>query len=139
MPKRKKKKTAYLRGFRRHGHGNIKNRRGSGNKGGKGNAGLHKHKWTYTVKYAKDHFGSKGFVRQNKKHIKTINLWEIENMAKKGLLEMKDKAYIFEFDGKVLGTGNLSNAYIIKALAFSEKAKQRIEEAGGKALTKNEQ
>jgi large subunit ribosomal protein L15 len=132
MPERKKKKKVYLRGSRRHGHGNIKNRRGSGNKGGKGAAGLHKHKWTYTVKYAKDHFGSKGFVRPNKKTMKTINLWEIEKLAKEGKLENVNGMYHLKFDGKVLGTGNITVPVSVVAKSFSAKAEQRIKEAGGK-------
>jgi large subunit ribosomal protein L15 len=137
MPKRKKKKKVYLRGFRRHGHGNIKNRRGSGNKGGKGNAGLHKHKWTYTVKYLKDHFGKKGFLRHNKKQLPVINLWEIEKLASEGKLDKIDDRYIFEFKGKVLGLGTLTSPVVVKALSFSSKAMERIKEAGGEALLIN--
>ena len=39
-----------------------------------------------------------------------------------------------EHDGvKILGNGKLSKKLIVKASAFSESAKQKIEEAGGKA------
>ncbi|MDQ5983954.1 MAG: 50S ribosomal protein L15 [Eubacteriales bacterium SKADARSKE-1] len=39
-----------------------------------------------------------------------------------------------EHDGiKILGNGNLSKKLIVKASAFSETAKKKIEEAGGKA------
>ena len=39
-----------------------------------------------------------------------------------------------EYDGvKILGNGKLSKKLIVKASAFSESAKQKIEEAGGKA------
>lgn len=39
-----------------------------------------------------------------------------------------------EYDGvKILSNGNLSKKLIVKASAFSELAKQKIEEAGGKA------
>ncbi len=134
MPSRKERKSKYLRGMRRHGKGNIKNRRGSGNRGGKGNAGLHKHKWSYVVKYDKDRYGNKGFVRQvKKKSIATLNLWEIENMIKKGEVKKKGDAYEIEFNGKILGSGSLSYPVIVKAKMITEKAKGKIENAGGKA------
>ncbi|RME79088.1 MAG: 50S ribosomal protein L15 [Methanobacteriota archaeon] len=132
MPRRREKKKVSLRGHRRHGHGNVKNRRGSGNRGGRGNAGLKKHKWTYTVKFLPDHFGSKGFVRQSKKDaLPTINLWQIENMVNKGELKKDGDYYVFEFKGKVLGTGKINNALKLKCTSISEKAKQKLEAAGG--------
>ena len=36
--------------------------------------------------------------------------------------------------GKVLGTGNISHKVIVAAWSFSEKAKEKIESAGGKCL-----
>ena len=39
-----------------------------------------------------------------------------------------------QYDGiKILSNGNLSKKLIVKARAFSENAKKKIEEAGGKA------
>ena len=132
MPIRRKKKVSKLRGKRRHGKGNIKNRRGAGNRGGRGNAGLHKHKWSYVVKYDKDRYGNRGFVRQIKKRVKTINLWEIENMIKNGDIEKKGDNYSFEFDGKVLGSGDIGFPIFIKAISFTKKAESKIKAAGGK-------
>ena len=133
MPSRKERKSKSLRGMRRHGRGNIKNRRGSGNRGGKGNAGLHKHKWSYVVKYDKERYGNQGFVRHVKKReLKTINLWEIENKIKRGEIKKKGDAYEFEFNGKVLGSGAISYPLILKAEKITEKAKGKIESAGGK-------
>jgi len=37
--------------------------------------------------------------------------------------------------GKVLGTGRVERALNVAALAFSEKARKKIEEAGGKCMT----
>ncbi len=132
MPQRYQKKKTSLRGHRRHGHGNVKNRRGSGNRGGRGNAGLKKQKWIYTVKYAKDHFGNKGFVRHGVKHeMDTINVWEIEKMAKSGALKEEKGLYIFDFDGKVLGAGLLTLPIKLKAKKITEKAREKIKNAGG--------
>ena len=49
MPKKKVKK---FRGSRTFGWGSHKNRRGRGNRGGAGNAGVHKHKYIKFVKLA---------------------------------------------------------------------------------------
>ena len=55
-------KTSKYRGGRTHGRGR-KAGRGAGLRGGRGNAGLHKHKWISTVKYSPEHFGRRGFKR----------------------------------------------------------------------------
>ena len=58
-----------------HGKGK-KGGRGAGLRGGRGNAGLLKHKWMHMVKYDPNHFGRHGFKRPQNilKDIKTINL-----------------------------------------------------------------
>jgi large subunit ribosomal protein L15 len=134
MPERKTRKVHKLRGHRSRGRGNVKNRRGSGNRGGRGNAVLHKHKWTYTVKYDKDHFGSSGFVRHvNQKRPKTINVWGINTLISNGKIEKKGGIYSYEFNGKILGSGEINFPVHVKAKAFTEKAAKKIESAGGKA------
>ena len=40
--------------------------------------------------------------------------------------------------GKVLGSGDLPHSVVVAALAFSDGAKQRIEQAKGKAITISE-
>ncbi len=63
MPKKKVKK---IRGSRTCGGGSHKKRRGAGNRGGRGNAGVHKHKYIKFVKLAKEglyEFGKHGFTR----------------------------------------------------------------------------
>ncbi len=133
MPVRRERKVNKLRGKRRHGRGNVKNRRGSGNRGGKGNAGLHKHKWSYVVKYEKDRYGNNGFVRHvKKKELPVVNLWEIDNMVKRGEIKKEGDGYKYEFKGKVLGSGNVSYPIIIKAIKYTEKAAKKVEAAGGK-------
>lgn len=53
-------KTKKLRGGH-YGRG-MKSGRGKGKRGGKGNAGLLKHKWIWTLKNDPDHFGVHGFT-----------------------------------------------------------------------------
>ncbi len=124
------KKRKYL-GLRFNGAGNVKNRRGSGNRGGRGNAGLHKHKYTWITKYAPDYFGAYGFVRPNTTKVPVINLYEIDQRATANKLEKKDGKLYFEFAGKVLGTGILTVPVTIKALSWSKNVEEKIKTAGG--------
>lgn len=131
MANRKEKRVKSYRGHRTHGGGNVKNRRGSGNRGGVGHAGLNKQKKTWTVKFAPDYFGNHGFVNPTTEKIGTINVFEIENMAKKGTLEKKGAKASFVFDGKILGAGELTVPVAITAVSWSKKAEDKIKQAGG--------
>ncbi len=130
MPRRVKssKKKNYA-GNRSYGGGNAKNRRGKGNKGGKGRAGIRTHKWFYKIK-VEGTKGAKGFGFINphpgsKTVLGELNLFELPAMAKNGLVELPGI--------KVLSNGNLNVKLHVKAAAFSKKAKDKIEKAGGKA------
>lgn len=129
--KRKDRKTKSWRGHRTHGCGNIKNRRGSGNRGGVGGAGLNKHRKTWTVKFAPKHFGNFGFVNPLREEECTLNVFEIENRAKKGELEKKEGKLSFKFEGKVLGAGELTVPVNVLANGWSKKAEDKIKQAGG--------
>ncbi len=131
MPTRRKtvKKRKYL-GLRFNGAGNVKNRRGSGNRGGRGNAGLHKHKYTWITKYAPDYFGAYGFVRPNTKKVPVVNLYDIDRQAITNKLEKKEGKLYFEFAGKVLATGILTVPVIIKALSWSKNVEEKIKKVG---------
>ena len=54
---RTKRKINKQRGSRSNGGGCTKKRRGAGNKGGKGKAGMGKQHWTWTVIHDPDHSG----------------------------------------------------------------------------------
>ncbi|WP_048149436.1 uL15m family ribosomal protein [Palaeococcus ferrophilus] len=143
---RRKKKVRKLRGSHTHGWGCKKKHRGGGHKGGKGMAGTGKRskaKWTWVIKYMPDHLGKRGFHRPKavQREVVAVNLRFIDEH----LDELMAIGYAYEEDGrvivdttqfadKVLGTGRLSRPLIIKAYAFSPKAQERIEEAGGEAL-----
>jgi large subunit ribosomal protein L15 len=121
-------------------HGSHKKWRGGGSRGGRGEAGMHKHKWSYAVKYEPEHFGKEGFARPKK--VKTINLSELEKILPK-LMEKK----LVEKEGemikinlkkigynKLLGAGSVSKPLIVEAEAFSQSAIKKLEAAGGKAI-----
>ncbi len=131
MVVRKKSRRKWRRGHRTY-HGSHKKWRGGGSRGGVGKAGMHKHKWSYTVKYEPEHFGKVGFKTIHTKQKNTINLKEIDELAKKENLKEIDLSK-FGYD-KVLASGKLTQPLIIKSKEFSQAAIKKIEEAKGKAV-----
>lgn len=133
MARRKERKWKKFLATRTWGAGNTKNRRGKGSRGGKGYAGSHKHRWAWILKYEPDHFGRSGFVNKNAKpKLDATNISTIASQVLGGKLKKEGSMSVFEFDGKILGAGELSMPVHVKALAFSESAKAKIEKAGGK-------
>jgi len=131
MVVRREKKHRKFRGRRTY-HGSHKKARGGGSRGGRGKAGLHKHKWSYVVKYEPEHFGKKGFTPLRKKEVKSISLKKLDEIAREKNLE---KVNVLELGyEKVLGEGKLSKPLTIEAKFFSKQALKKIEEAGGKAV-----
>jgi len=143
MVVRRKKKILKRRG-RGSGYGSHKKHRGGGSRGGRGLAGLHKHKRMTAIKYMPEHFGKRGFKRPQKvlKEIKTINLKDLDSLVEQLLKEKKikkDKQGIkinlseLGYD-KVLGTGQLKNRLIVEAKYFSKNAIKKLKENKGKAI-----
>jgi len=134
MVVRFRKKSSRMRGSKTHGWGMKKKHRGAGSQGGRGQAGMKKHKKSWMIKNDPNHFGKIGFVvpPKVKIEIKAITLKDIDILAKK---LNKNEIDISEigFD-KVLSSGKLTQPLTIKAKKFVERAKQKIEEAGGKAI-----
>ena len=118
-------KTRKHRG-RKDCNGHKKKGRGAGNRGGRGKAGLSKHKFTWVAKNDPTYF-SKPSMKPKADKQKFMNLTQIENIIlKKGLKELDLSEY------KILGTGNITEVVKIKALSFSKKALEKIKQAGGK-------
>jgi large subunit ribosomal protein L15 len=141
---RRTRKIRKMRGSRTVGGGSSKKRRGAGHRGGRGNAGLHKSKWTWTVKYDPKHFGKYGFKRPPKSILKfaPVNLDYLdeksEELVKQGLAQSKNGAIEIDITdlgyNKVLGKGRVNRPLIIKSPKFSSSAIQKIEEAGGEVI-----
>lgn len=132
---RKGKRNRKFLGSKNHGKGNAKNRRGKGGKGGWGRAGTGKHRWTYITAYEPEfakHGGHMGFHNPNGTTVRTLNVFEIENMAKSGKLPSKEGKMTLEFGGKILGSGQITHAVLVRAMAASEGAIEKITAAGGK-------
>ncbi len=119
-------------------------RRGAGHRGGRGNSGLHKHMWSWVVKYDPQHFGKYGFKRPQKAVFKfrAVNLDYLDEKAQELVkngqaTEEKGKIVIDVTElgyNKVLGRGKLTQALLIKSPLFSQSALRKIEEAGGEAV-----
>lgn len=137
------KKRRRFRGHRTQ-HGAHRKWRGGGNRGGRGLAGGHKHKWSFVVKYDKDRFGKHGFTRHGVGIGKgeSINLAGIERMLpyfmEEKFAEKEGSATKVDLTkagyDKVLGSGKLTKALIVHAKAFSKQAEAKLQEAGGKAV-----
>ncbi len=130
MPTRVRKGRRY-RGMRTHGYGQIGQHRHSGKQGGHGNAGLHKHKWSWLVINDPDHFGRDPFRPPN--HFRPerwMNVGQIDAMAE-GARAIDLASFGVE---KLLGSGEVKGAYEIKVESFTKKAQAKIEAAGGRIL-----
>jgi large subunit ribosomal protein L15 len=141
-------RTKKFLGVRTHGRGK-KAGRGAGKRGGRGNAGLHKHKYISTVKYFPDHFGRHGFKRpQDVAKAKiTINLFNLDETVDESIRDGKIKKVKnnYEIDlnsmgyDKLLGSGIITKPVIVTIKEATEKAISKIESAGGKVkLIKND-
>lgn len=134
MVVRRRKRITKLRGSRTQGFGSHKKHRGSGSRGGRGKAGMKKHKKSWMLKNEPDHFGRRGFKvpAKAKKQIMAITLKDIDILAKK---LKKNEINISELGyDKVISTGKLTQPLTITAKKFVEKAKKKIEESGGKVI-----
>ena len=129
MPSR----TEKMRGRRTHGRGH-KAGRGAGKRGGRGNAGLHKHKYITTVKFMPDHFGRHGFKRPQSvvSADSVINInWLSENIDNfEGTTVDLSKMGI----DKLLSTGNIDKPLTVIVAKASAKAVEKIEAAGGEII-----
>ncbi len=98
MPKKKVKK---FRGSRTHGKGRNRRNRGAGCRGGRGNAGVHKHKYLRFIKLAKMglyQFGKYGFTRP-----KVVQQeYRAENFHKKTLRKLKAEGKLDEYTYRFL-------------------------------------
>lgn len=114
------------------GWGRIGQHRKAGSKGGVGRAGLHKHKWSWTVKYGKDVFGKHGFKRpwaKRGKEITVEKLAELASSEKKTEIDLTEYGYT-----KLIGSGQIDIKLTVKTLAASKSAIEKIKRAGGEVI-----
>jgi large subunit ribosomal protein L15 len=114
-----------------HGRGK-KGGRGAGLRGGRGNAGLLKHRHMYMTKNMPDHFGRHGFKRPQSilKEDKTVNVGQLEEMfPDKKEINLTSKGF-----DKLLGGGNLNTKIKITVNSASVKAVEKVKEKGGEII-----
>ncbi len=137
-------RTRKFRGSRTHGRGK-KHGRGHGDRGGTGNAGLHKHKFKWMLIYDPDHFGVHGFTRHHDGLGETlsINVEDVERrleaFAEKGFASVAGEAVEVDLGkagyGKLLGGGRATRAMRISVPAATDAAKEKVQAAGGTVTT----
>ena len=135
-------RTRKLRGSRTHGRGK-KHGRGAGGRGGTGNAGLHKHKFKWMIKYDPDHFGRHGFTRHAQMHeTKAIDLesltgrlseFEAAGHAKSDNARIDVNLTAAGID-KLLGSGRVTKAMRITVAKASAAAVAKVANAGGEVV-----
>jgi len=140
MPVNKRSK---YRGSRTCGGGTHKNRRGAGNRGGRGRAGHRDHRFSHYLLLDQIHNGKHGFVNQNPNRAKAIDVGDLDQVLDRlvasGLATVEGDVFVIDAEqigiDKILGGGKVTHKINITAGAFSETAKAKIEEIGGQALT----
>ncbi|MFA5346800.1 MAG: uL15 family ribosomal protein [Methanoregula sp.] len=139
MPTNKRSK---YRGSRTCGGGTHKNRRGAGNRGGRGRAGINAH---HFVKWYKEMggpvFGKDGFSNSTQTPVSVMDVGIIDqivpSLLAQGIAKNEGDFIVINIADlgidKVLGSGKVTKKLNISAQAFSESAKVKIEKMGGKA------
>ena len=137
MVTNKTKKVRKYRGHTTHGHGARKKARGSGNRGGFGMAGTGKRagqkKNAIEKIFGSAYFGKHGFKRPQRYYSeekKTINIGELPQKENINLTEM---GY-----NKLLAKGTPEIKYKVVVEECSQRAKEKIEKAGGKVITQED-
>ncbi len=138
----KRKKVVKQRGSKTHGWGSMKKHRGAGNRGGRGRAGSGKRADQKKPSFWKSKewkYGIYGFKTPKSRKERTINVGHLNNiletLLQKGIAEKKQDSIFVDLSklkiDKLLGAGTINKKVIIKVKSFTEKAKQKIEQAGG--------
>jgi large subunit ribosomal protein L15 len=135
--------TKKFRGSRTCGGGTHKNRRGAGNRGGRGKAGGCKHHFVRAMLRGYS-YGKHGFKRPDavSRDISIVNVGELDELApylvEEGLAEVKDGTYHINLENlgieKVLGSGRVTRNLIVTSEIFSESAREKIKNAGGSCI-----
>jgi large subunit ribosomal protein L15 len=119
-----------------HGRGK-KGGRGAGLRGGKGNAGLLKHRHMYMTKNMPNHFGRHGFKRPQSilKKVNAINVGQLEEkFPDKKEINLTEQGY-----DKLLGGGQIKTKMKITVDSASGKAVEKIKEKGGEVILSEEE
>ena len=132
------RKTRRLRGGRHMGWGQVGQHRASGHKGGLGVTGFQKHHYSSLLKDEPDHYGHES---TSPPHPNITRKWasvrDLDDLfAKFGKEEGGKKIVDLESAGydKLLGGGNISNAYSVKIENFTASAEEKLKAVGGEIV-----
>ncbi len=146
MVVRRTKKIRRQRSSRSHGWGVVKDHKGAGMRGGRGNAGVTQHHWIATVKAEKASgkklIGKYGFKRPQEfiKKYNTINVSHlnesVDTLVGSGKATLKAKTYTIDLNEigvtKLLAQGNVTKKLNITVSRATDRAVSKIKKAGGK-------
>ena len=131
------RKTRKLRGGRHMGWGQVGQHRSFGHKGGLGRSGHLKHLASTVIKEDQDHFGHESTHRPASVSIitkKWINVRDLDDLfAKFGKSENSKNVLdltSLEID-KLLGGGEVNNAYTVIVNRATSSAQEKIKQSGG--------
>ena len=132
------RKTRRLRGGRHMGWGQVGQHRASGHKGGLGVTGFQKHHYSSLLKDEPDHYGHES---TSPPHPNITRKWasvrDLDDLFTKfGKEEGGKKIVDLESAGydKLLGGGNISNAYSVKIENFTASAEEKLKAIGGEII-----
>ena len=132
------RKTRRLRGGRHMGWGQVGQHRASGHKGGLGVTGFQKHHYSSLLKDEPDHYGHES---TSPPHPNITRKWasvrDLDDLFNKfGKEEGGKKIVDLESAGydKLLGGGNISNAYSVKIDNFTASAEEKLKSVGGEIV-----
>lgn len=150
MVVRREKKSRKMHGYRNRGWGSIGQHRKSGSRGGRGAAGMHKHKWSWIVKNYRDWFGRKGFIPKSPSSTpkaSEINIGQIEEIVNKmletGTTTMENNKIVIDLSkmgiNKLMGYGEITHPVKVIVWSASKKAIEKIEKIGGEVIILRQQ
>ncbi len=132
------RKTRRLRGGRHMGWGQVGQHRASGHKGGLGVTGFQKHHYSSLLKDEPDHYGHES---SSPPHPNITRKWasirDLDDLFTKfgkeedgkKIIDLKSAGY-----DKLLGGGNISNAYSVKIENFTASAEEKVKATGGEIV-----
>tara|TARA_B100000029_G_scaffold340903_1_gene333165 strand:- start:1112 stop:1606 length:495 start_codon:yes stop_codon:yes gene_type:complete len=129
------RKTRKLRGGRHMGWGQVGQHRSFGHKGGLGRSGHLKHLASTVIKEDQDHFGHESTHPPHPNITKKwINIRDLDDLFSKSGKTEGSKNVLdltsLEID-KLLGGGEINNAYTVIVKQASSAAQEKIKKSGG--------
>lgn len=145
MVVRREKKSRKMHGYRNRGWGSIGQHRKSGSRGGRGAAGMHKHKWSWIIKNYRDWFGKRGFIPRNPSYtlkVSEINVGQIEEIVNKmvemGTAMKEGSRVVVDLSrlgiNKLIGDGEIAQPVKVVVWSASKKAIEKIRKVGGEVV-----